>query len=96
MLKGRNLNGYTFADINCRLCAKLDDGFYYFEDETEFKDLIKHKLGEEQEGSISEEDSDTVTGMDDEVLFNQFLTFYFSLCSHSTGFIFFVLFLICI
>ena len=67
MLKGRNLNGYTFADINCRLCAKLDDGFYYFEDETEFKDLVKQKLGEEQEErSISEEeDSDTATEMDD-------------------------------
>ena len=57
MLKGRNLNGYTFADINCRLCAKLDDGFYYFEDETEFKNLIKQRLGKEQEeGSSSEED----------------------------------------
>lgn len=62
MLQGRNLNGYTFADINCRLCAKLDDGFSYFDDETEFKDLIKQKFGEEQEeGSISGEDSDIAT-----------------------------------
>ena len=41
-------------------CAKLDDGFYYFEDETEFKDLVKQKLGISEE-----EDSDTATEMDD-------------------------------
>ena len=63
-LQGRNLNAYTFADINCRLCAKLDDGFSFFDDESEFKDLIKQRFGEEQEeGSISGEDSDTATEM---------------------------------
>ena len=42
----------------------MDDGFHYFEDETEYKDLIKQKLGEEQqEGSISDEVSVTATEM---------------------------------
>ena len=26
---------FAMADVNCRLCVKLDDGFHYFETETD-------------------------------------------------------------
>ena len=35
------IKGYTFADVNCRLCLKLEDGSHYFEDDNEFSDHVK-------------------------------------------------------
>eukprot|EP00794_Sanderia_malayensis_P002001 gene2001-2276_t len=56
MLRSRKLTGFTFADVNCRLCAKLDDGFHYFEDDKEFEDLINQAFcGEENEGTEMDE-----------------------------------------
>lgn len=33
---------FAMADVNCRLCLKLDDGFHYFETETDLKELLKY------------------------------------------------------
>ena len=38
-LKGNDDN-FAFADVNCRLCLKLDGEFKYFETENEFLNLI--------------------------------------------------------
>ena len=32
--------GFSFADVNCRLCAKIGDKFHYFSDEEDFKGLL--------------------------------------------------------
>ncbi len=39
MLQSRNL-GFTFDDINCRLCAKIEEEFYYFEGEEDFAEIL--------------------------------------------------------
>ena len=36
VLKAKRL-GFTFADVNCRLCAKIGDKFRYFSDKEDFK-----------------------------------------------------------
>ena len=41
LLKSKGNNYFAFADINCRVCAKLGEEFYYFSDQN---DLIR-KLG---------------------------------------------------
>ena len=33
---------FAMADVNCRLCLKLDDGFHYFETENDLKELLKY------------------------------------------------------
>ena len=33
--------GFTFADVNCRPCAKIGDKFHYFADEEDFKALLE-------------------------------------------------------
>ena len=32
--------GFSFADVNCRLCAKIGHKFHYFSDEEDFKGLL--------------------------------------------------------
>lgn len=39
VLQAKNL-GFSFADVNCRLCAKIGDKFHYFSDEEDFKALL--------------------------------------------------------
>ena len=58
ILRANNIKGYTFADVNCRLCLKLEDGFHYFEDDEEFMDLIKDwkKEGEDDDEDGGGED----------------------------------------
>ena len=33
--------GFAFADVNCRLCAKIGDQFHYFESEEDLLDVIR-------------------------------------------------------
>ena len=40
LLKSRK-DSFAFADINCRLCAKLGSKFFYFEDERELHQHLK-------------------------------------------------------
>ena len=61
---------FTFANIICRLCAKLNDAFHYFNEEEEFMDLLGQISGgeeapaeegeneEEEEGDNEDEDVD--------------------------------------
>ena len=44
-LKG-NENNFAFADVNCRLCLKLDGEFKYFETENKFLNLIGQSQSE--------------------------------------------------
>ena len=39
---GDNDENFAFADINCRLCIRLDGEFHYFKDENKLKDIIKY------------------------------------------------------
>ena len=32
--------GFSFADVNCKLCAKIGDKFHYLSDEKDFKGLL--------------------------------------------------------
>ena len=32
--------GFSFADVKCRLCARIGDKFHYFSDEEDFKGLL--------------------------------------------------------
>ena len=57
-IQEKGLEGFTFADVNCRLCAKIGDGFHYFNDMDDF-DALTDKLGsptEEQESRDSGDD----------------------------------------
>ena len=56
ILRANKIKGYTFADVNCRLCLKLDDGFHYFEDDEEFMDLIKDWIDEGEDDDEDGED----------------------------------------
>ncbi len=47
--------GFSFADVNCRLCARIGEKFHYFSDEEGFKNLLE-KL------HIDAEDVDSVSG----------------------------------
>lgn len=55
ILRAKKIKGFTFADVNCRLCLKLEDGFHYFEDDDEFMDLIKVWI---EEGENDNEDGE--------------------------------------
>ena len=55
ILRANKIKGYTFADVNCRLCLKLDDGFHYFKGDEEFINLIKDEI---EEGEDDDEDGE--------------------------------------
>ena len=40
MLQEKGLQGFTFADVNCRLCAKIGNDFHYFNDEDDLTSII--------------------------------------------------------
>lgn len=46
---------FVFADVNCRLCAKTNEGFKYFETFGEFQEILRKEKPEE---STNEEGSD--------------------------------------
>ena len=56
-LKG-NDNNFAFADVNCRLCLKLDGEFIYFETENEFLNLIGQSQSESSLNGENEDESD--------------------------------------
>ena len=55
-LKGNDNN---FADVNCRLCLKLDDELKYFESESEFLNLIGQSQSESSLNCENEDESDS-------------------------------------
>ena len=44
----KRLMGIPFADVNSRLCLKLDDEVHYYEDDEEFMGLIEDRIEEEE------------------------------------------------
>ena len=54
MLEEKNI-GFVFADVNCRLCAKIGDNFHYFDGE---KDLMEILAGLNLNGEGDEESED--------------------------------------
>ena len=40
MIEEKGFQGFTFADVNCRLCAKIGKDFNYFNDEDDLASLI--------------------------------------------------------
>ena len=56
ILRANKIKGHTFADANCRLHLRPNDGFHYFEDDEEFMDLIKDWIGEGEEDDEDDED----------------------------------------
>ena len=53
-----NDDNFAFADVNCRLCLKLDGEFKYFETENEFLNLIGQSQSEGSLNGENEEESD--------------------------------------
>ena len=41
--ENRKTNCFAFADVNCRPCLKLEDGFHYFTNEKDLEDLFQSK-----------------------------------------------------
>ena len=39
----RKTNCFVFADVNCRPCLKLEDGFHYFTNEKDLEELLQSK-----------------------------------------------------
>lgn len=56
LLESRKL-GSVFADINCRLCARINGKFCYFENEDQLMELIR-------DAAPKDEDDDTVLADD--------------------------------
>ena len=59
MLHEKGLQGFTFADVNCRLCAKIGNDFHYFKDEddlTSVIDRLESNAASGHEGTVSHED----------------------------------------
>ena len=56
-LKGNDEN-FAFADVNCRLCLKLDGEFKYFETEHEFLNLIGQSHSESSSTGENDDVSD--------------------------------------
>lgn len=40
MIEEKEFQGFTFADVNCRLCAKIGKDLNYFNDEDDLASLI--------------------------------------------------------
>ena len=56
VLEAKNL-GYAFADVNCRLCAKVGDVFHYFDTHDDVHTfLAKFGASDETEGQNHEEE----------------------------------------
>ena len=59
MLQEKGLQGFTFADVNCSLCAKIGNDFHYFNDEddlTSIIDRLESTAGNEHQGSVNDEE----------------------------------------
>ena len=59
MLQEKGLQGFTFADVNCRLCAKVGNDFHYFNNEddlTSIIDRLESTAGNQHEGSVNDEE----------------------------------------
>ena len=48
-------NCFAFADVNCRPCLKLEDGFHYFSNETELEELLQPKEDDKGNNSFDDE-----------------------------------------
>ncbi|MCP4484349.1 MAG: hypothetical protein GY823_07315 [Flavobacteriaceae bacterium] len=57
LLEGRNI-GFVFADINCRVCAKIQNKFHYFDREEDLKEILS--------GLSLDNDSDNEEGSETE------------------------------
>ena len=58
---------FTFADINCHLCARINDAFHYFDDEDDFMKLLDRISGGEKEDmEENAEDGSNESGEDDD------------------------------
>lgn len=49
------VNCFAFADVNCRPCLKLEDGFHYFSNEMELEQLIHPKEDDKGNNSFDDE-----------------------------------------
>ena len=57
MIEEKGFQGFTFADVNCRLFAKIGKDFHYFNDEDDLTSLIDRlemTEASEHEGSVNE------------------------------------------
>ena len=57
MIEEKGFQGFTFADVHCRLCAKIGKDFHYFNDEDDLTSLIDRLEvtgASEYEGSVNE------------------------------------------
>ena len=50
---GRN-DCFAFADINCRTCLKLEDGFHFFETEEDLMEIL-YPRDDDKEDTLSSE-----------------------------------------
>ena len=68
ILESRRMEGcFTFADINCHLCARINDAFHYFDDEDDFMKLLDRISGGEKEDmEENAEDGSNESGEDDD------------------------------
>lgn len=61
LLESRKL-GFVFADVNCRLCARINEKFHYFESEDELMEIIQETVSNDEDSA----DDDTNTVVVDE------------------------------
>ncbi len=54
LLESRKL-GFVFADVNCRLCARINENFHYFENEEELMEIIQEETISNDEDSADED-----------------------------------------
>ena len=56
LIENVRANCFAFADVNCRPCLKLEDGFHYFSNESELHELLQPKEDDKRNNSSHDDE----------------------------------------